>query len=245
MNSGGIADLSHAGAGIVRHLLHRCLGGQTAADRIGNARHPTAIGGEHAVGFDHIVVLAVAKLAARFDQFVDRFAHSHNSSAQTGQFRVGVLGHDLPDDHPRLVQHRRSYRQAGIEADPDDPRREHPATLALSHFEGVDEITACREFRDNHRDRLQDLYLVLAVMTQRAVLHDEDPENPVTAQDRSTHQRMVDLFAGFGAIGEIRMGLRICEGERSRRRCDHPDQPLADAQPCPMHRFGAQPLGGE
>ena len=82
-------------------------------------------------------------------------------------------------------------------------------------------------------------------MAQCPVLHDEDAENPVAAQDRRAHQRMVDFLAGLGPIGKIRMGLRVRQGERSRRRGDHPDQTFADPQPRPVHRFGPQPLGGE
>ncbi len=117
--------------------------------------------------------------------------------------------------------------------------------MTLRDFERVDEITARRKLRDDHRDRLQNLHLVLAVMAQCPVLHDEDAENPVAAQYRRAHQRMVDFLTGLGSIGKIWMGLRVRQGERSRRRGDHPDQTFADPQPRPVHGFGPQPLGGE
>src|SRR6516164_8416714 len=56
---------------------------------------------------------------------------------------------------------------------------------------------------------------------------------------------MVDLLASLRAIGEVGVGLRVSEGERSRGRCYHPDKPFADAQPCPMDGFRSEPLGGE
>src|SRR6516162_5169011 len=56
---------------------------------------------------------------------------------------------------------------------------------------------------------------------------------------------MVDFFTGLRAIGEVGVGLRVGEGEWSRRRRDHPDKSLADAQPCSMDRFRSQPLGRE
>jgi len=82
-------------------------------------------------------------------------------------------------------------------------------------------------------------------MAQCPVLHDEHAENPVAAQDRRAHQRMVDFLAGLGAIGKTRMRLRVRQGERPRRRGDHPDQTLTDPQPGPVHRFGPQALGRE
>ena len=41
------------------------------------------------------------------------------------------------------------------------------------------------------------------------------------------------------------MRLRVGERQRARGRRDHADQPFADPQPGAVHRFGAQPLGGE
>ena len=241
----GVADLHHAGAGVVRDFLHRCLGGQAAADRIGDAHYPAAIGGKHAIGFDYVVMLAVAELTARRDQLVDRLAHRPDRATKTPELRIDVLGDDLADDDPGLVQHRRPDRHAGIQPNPDDPDRERYPAVTLRDFERVDEMAARRELGDDHRDRLQKLDLVFAVMAQCPVLHDENAEDPVAAQDRRTHQRMVDFFAGFGPIGKICMGLRVRQRERPRRCGDYPDQTLADPQPRPVHGFRPEPFGGE
>ena len=83
-----------------RDLLHRCLGGQAAADRIGDARDPAAVGGEHAIGLDDVAMLAVAELAARRDQLVDRLAHRRDRVAQALELGLDVLGDDLADDAP-------------------------------------------------------------------------------------------------------------------------------------------------
>ena len=191
------------------------------------------------------MVLAVAELAARRDQLVDRLAHRPDRATQTPELRVDVFRHDLANDDPGLMQNRRPDRQTGIQPNSDDPDRERYPAVTLGDFERVDEVAARRELGDNHRDRLQDLDFVLGVMAQCPVLHDENAENPVAAQDRRTHQRMVDFLAGLGPIGKVRMRLRVRQRERPRRRSDHPDQALADPQPRPVHRFGPQPLGGE
>src|SRR5262249_50813293 len=56
---------------------------------------------------------------------------------------------------------------------------------------------------------------------------------------------MVDVFTSLRAVGEIGVGLRVGEGERSCSRRYHPDEPLADPQSCPMYRFRSEPLGRE
>ena len=89
------------------------------------------------------------------------------------------------------------------------------------------------------------LDLVLGILPPRPVLHDEDAEHALAAQDRHAHQRMVDLLAGFRAIGEIGVGLRIGQRQRARGGRDPPDETLADPEAGAMHRLGAQPLGRE
>src|SRR5215472_8377954 len=105
------------------------------------------------------------------------------------------MEHRLPDCQPR------------IESNTSQPKREHSPAMALRNFKRIDELAAGREFRDNHGDCLQYLDLVLKIMPQSPVLHDEDAEDPLAAQDRYAHQRVIDLFTGLRAIGETRMRL--------------------------------------
>ena len=151
----------------------------------------------------------------------------------------------MADHDVRLVQERRSHRQARIEAEPAEPHRQRGAAAAFRHLVRVHQLAAGDQLGDDHRDRLQGLDLVLGVLPPRPVLHDEDPEHALAAQHRHAHQRMVDLLAGFGAIGEIGVGLRIGQRQRARGGRDPPDETLADPQPGAMHRLGAQPLGRE
>ena len=60
-------------------------------------------------------------------------------------------------------------------------------------------------------------------MAQCPVLNDKDAENPVAAQYRRTHQRMIDFLSGLGPIGKTRMGLRVRQSERPCRRGDYPE----------------------
>ena len=102
-----VGDLHHAALGLVAHLLHRGFGGQAAAHRVGDAPEPAAVGGEHAIGFDDVAMLAGPEAAAGIDQLVDRLLHRRDRLAQALLLGLDVLGDDLADDHPGLVQHRR------------------------------------------------------------------------------------------------------------------------------------------
>src|SRR6516162_1283544 len=241
----GITDLHHASAGVVADLLHCRFGGQPAADRIGDSCHPTAVGGEHAISFNDIVMFADAKLAAGRDEVIDRFAHYRDCATQSHELGVDVFSDNLTDDDPRLVQNRRPDSKAAIEADSDQAQGEHPAARALRDLKWVDEIAAGGKFSDDHGDRLKNLDLVLGVVAQGAVLNDEHTQHSAAAQDRHAHQRMEDFFPRLRPVRKVRVRLRIGERERSRCRSDYPNEALAHSQPCPMNRFRPQPLSGE
>ena len=115
----------------------------------------------------------------------------------------------------------------------------------MCDLQRVDEFACRGQFGNDHCDRLKHLDLVFGIVAQRTVLDDQHTKYPAAAKDRNTHQRMVDVFAGLRAIGEVGVRLRVGEGERSRSRSYHPDEPLADTQSCPMYCFGSEPLGRE
>ena len=121
-------------AGFVADLLHRSLGGQAAAHRLGDAGDPAAVGGEHAVGFEDVAVLAVAepRLATTSRRSHSRIAATACRSRSSSAF--DVLGDDLADRQARLVQHRGPDRQPGIEPDAVQPDREHSRRLGSAPF---------------------------------------------------------------------------------------------------------------
>ena len=65
----GVADAAHAVVQFAGDALHRGLGGNAAADHLGDPAQPAGIGGDQAVGFQHLArgrgVLAAAAVAAR------------------------------------------------------------------------------------------------------------------------------------------------------------------------------------
>ena len=152
-------------AGVVAHLLHGGFGGQAAADRIGDARYPAAIGGEHAIGFDHFVMLASAELAAR------RRPARRSPRASPRRLCAGAPArHRHPRRRPGGSRPAARAARAGpiarpaLRRTPTSLHRQHAAAVALRHFERVDEFAARGQLGDDHRDRLQNLDLVLGVM---------------------------------------------------------------------------------
>ena len=133
------------------------------------------------------MVFADAEIAAGRDELIDGLAHRRQGLSQPRELGGGVFGDNLPDRQPGLVQDRRPDRQPGVEPNADETKREHGAPLPLRHFQRVDEFASGREFGDDHRDRLQHLDLVLGIMPQRTVLHDEHTEHPAAAEDRHPH----------------------------------------------------------
>jgi hypothetical protein len=120
----GVADLHHARARLITDLLYCRLGGQAAADRIGDARDPAAVLREHAVGLKYVAMLTGAEPAARSDKLVNRIAHRRDPVAQALELSLDVLGDQLTDQQPGLVQNGRCDRQAGIEPNADESERQ-------------------------------------------------------------------------------------------------------------------------
>ena len=68
----GIGHVQHAGAHVALHLLDRRFGRQAVADRLFQPAHPAAVVGEHAVGFEHVAMLALEGDVAARQHVVDR-----------------------------------------------------------------------------------------------------------------------------------------------------------------------------
>ena len=206
--------------------------------------HPAAIGCEHAIAFEDLARLAALGDAAR-QHVVDRFLHRGDGAAQALQLGLRILGDDLADQDARLVQHRASHGDPAMHAHPFEPHRQNPVAVRGLQLERIDQFARGDELGEDHGDRLHRLDLVLGVMAQRAVLHDENAQHPAAAQHGHADERVKNLLARLGAVGEIGMGLRIGERQGPRRRGDDADETFADAQPRAVHGFRAQALGRE
>ena len=86
------------------------------------------------------------------------------------------------------------------------------------------QLAGCNHLGEHHRRRLQRLFFFFGVGAPRAVLHDQHAERVAGAQDRHAEERVIDFFAGFRAVGEGRMRLRVRQVYRVGFAGDQADQ---------------------
>ena len=88
----GIGRAQHARAGVGLHALDRGFGGEAGRHRLVEPVHPAAVVGEHAVGFEHVAVLAAVGDLAALEQDVEVGAHGLDR---------GLAGASAPSAHRR------------------------------------------------------------------------------------------------------------------------------------------------
>jgi hypothetical protein len=150
----------------------------------------------------------------RFEHAVDILANAVQRLLETLLLLRDVLGYDALDDDARLVQHRTTDRDTGRELHAIDAQRQQSQPVDLLDLVGADDVTGRDQLRQDHGDGLQRLDLLLVVLAPRAVLHDQYAEHATGAQDRHAGERMVDLLARLGTVGEL--GMVLCVVERQR-----------------------------
>jgi hypothetical protein len=100
----GVGLAQHPGAVVGLHPLHRRLRGQAGGHRLAHAPEPALVVGEHAEGLQNLPVLPVMGHVAALDQLVDGGAHLADGRIEALDLRVHVLGDEVLDHHPRLVE---------------------------------------------------------------------------------------------------------------------------------------------
>ena len=111
----GVGRAQHARAGVGLHALDRGLGGEAGHHRLVQPVRPAAVVGEHAVGFEHVAVLAAVGDVAAFEQHVEVGAQGLDRGFEALQFLRHVVGDEIGDDDARLVQHHMAERDAVVE----------------------------------------------------------------------------------------------------------------------------------
>ena len=201
----GVGRAQHARAGIRLHALDRGLGGEAGRDRFFQPVHPAAVVGEHAIGLEHVAVLAAVGDLAALEQDVEIRAHGLDRGLQPLQLLRHVVGDEIGDDHARLVQHHVAERDAVVERDAGELQR--PARGGLGAGLGDrGQFARGDHLGEHHRGGLQRLLFLLGVGAPRPVLHHQHAERVAGAQDRHAEEGVVDLFAG------LRRGTRRPDG---------------------------------
>ena len=77
--------------------------------------HPAAVVGEHAVGLEHVAVLAAVGDLAALEHDVEVGAQGRERGFEPAHLLLRVVGDEIGDDHARLVQHHMAERDAVVE----------------------------------------------------------------------------------------------------------------------------------
>ena len=108
----GIGGAQHARAGVGLHALDAGFGGEAGHHRFAHLVQPALVVAEHAVGFEHVAMLAAVGDVAVLEQPVEIGAQGGDGRVEPLEFARHVVGDDIGDDHARLVQHHVAERDA-------------------------------------------------------------------------------------------------------------------------------------
>ena len=162
----GIGLAQHARARVVLHALDRGLRRHAPLDRLLHAPQPAAVVREHAVGLEHLAVLAGGGQLALLEHLVDRGLELVHGGVEAPFLLVGILGLELGDDDARLVQSRVAERQALRERLAAHDVRNRAAELGRR----VDARDGARHemLGQHHGRRLQHLDVLVGVLVLRS-----------------------------------------------------------------------------
>ena len=102
---------------------------------------------------------------------------------------------------------------------------------------------ARQQFGQQHRDGFQVVHLGLGEIARRAVLHHQHAERAAGPADRDGQQRGERLLAGFRAVGEGGMVLRVRHVHHRAGGGAQADDALTHAQPRTADGFLVQAFG--
>ena len=239
----GIGLAQHAGARIGLDPLDGRFGGQSGHHRLTQASQPAAVVGEHAVGLQHIAMLPAVRDLAAFEHDVEVGLQHADQLVQPLELLVDVVGDEIGDDHPRLVQH--DVAEGDPFGDRQAPDMQGTADGRLEPGLGERrELAGSDHLGDHHGDRLECLRLLLRVGAARPVLHHQHAERVAGPQDRHAEERVINLFSGLRPVGERGVLVRLRQVDRVGFASDQADQPFVGTEHRDVDGFRLEALAG-
>ncbi|MGY3106728.1 hypothetical protein ACVWW7_003355 [Bradyrhizobium sp. LM6.9] len=202
----GIGRAQHARAGVGLHALDGGFRREAGGDRLVQLVRPALVVGEHAVGFQHLAMLAALGDVAALQHAVEVGAQLGERGVEPFDLLRQVLGDVVLDDDARLVQHDVAERDAFRQDGADLLRRMARGGL-LAGLGQRGQLAGGDQLRQHHRGGLERLEFLLDIVALGAVLHHQHAERVAGAQDRHAEEGVVDFFAGLGAERERRVWL--------------------------------------
>ena len=218
-------------------FLHRRLGRKAALNVLLHPAQPAARMGEHAIGFQHRLLVLVE--AFGLQQVIDRDAqHAHRLA-------------DAVDLGQRVVGDRVRHHYAGfVQPDPAFRRALLPGAAAKDHRLLVQRLNAVARqdaqlghLGQHHGHDFQRLDLLVGKLARGLRLHDQHAQLFADPLDRHAEERGIDLLARLGHEAKTLFARRIGGVHRQARARDTADQPLAQLHPGLVDSGLVQPLG--
>ena len=233
----------HARARVRLDALDCGFGGEPGRHGFFQPVHPAAVVGEHAIGFEHVTVLAAVGDLAAFEQHVEIRSHGFDRRFQAFQLLRHVVGDEIGDDHARLVQHHVTERDAVVERHAGQLQRAAGGGLGAG-LGDRGQLARGDHLGEHHRRGLERLLLLLGVGAPRPVLHHQHAEGIAGAQDRDAQERVINLLAGLLAVREGRMVLGFRQVDGVGLACDQADQAFVRAQHGLVNGLLVEAFGG-
>ncbi len=236
----GVGDLLHAGACGGLFLFDSGLGAQTAADVLLHPAHPAARIGEHAKGFQHVDLFAVAARDS-FQHPVHAHTQLFDRVVQALKLAVRVVGDGIGDHHARLVQPDMAFGAAFLPhgAGKDD-------RLLVARRQGrafADKSAQLGHLGQHHGNHFQRINRIGGKFARLFGLHHQNAQLFAQPLDRHTKEGRINLFAGFGHVPEP-AGRRGVGGVHDLAGAGHAaNQAFAQPHPRLVHGFGVQTFG--
>ena len=239
-----IVDFAHPHPRALLHPFDRGFGGQAGIDRFVDSAAPPFVVGEHAIGLEHLDMLAALAEFGLLAHRVDLVAHLVESAVDALALCLGIVGDDLGDLDARLVEHRVAPAKPLHQREPFDDLGTGIDLSKQQRVFFVHHLGIRDQLGQDHRGGLQGLDLDIFVAARIDMLDAQRAHRALAMDDGNAGKAVEFFFARFGAIEEVGMRLRLGEVKRLDIRRDDSVQTFAEAQFGDVDGFGIEAARG-
>ena len=167
-----IGGAQHACACVRLDAFNGCFRGEPCGHRFLQPMHPAAVICKHAIGFQHLAVLAAIDRFAPLQEQIEIGAHGLDGSLQALELFWNIIGNEIGDNDARLVQHNVTQRDSVVEGQAWELKWSASSGFRTGPRDGR-ELSRGDHLGEHHRRRLQRFFLLLSVCAASPILYDE------------------------------------------------------------------------
>ena len=221
-------------------LFHRGLGRQAALDVLFHPAQPAARMGEHAVGFEHRLLVLVE--AFRLQQVIDRHAQHADGGADAVDLGQGIVGDGVRHDNAGFMQPDTAFGGTLL---PGRAAKDHGLPVQGTHAIAVPgKGTEFGHLGQHHGHDFDGVGLFVRIGAGGFGLHDQHAELFANPLDRHAKEGGKDFLAGLRHEAEALFGRGIGGVDRKTGAGDPAHQTLTQLHPGFVDSTLFQTLGG-